>query len=58
LSINISEEEFIQNQTEQQKQDQHDLKLFEEIKNEETAAIKKARRQYSRLVKKYMESLT
>jgi hypothetical protein len=42
-------------QIEQQQIDQYDLKNFYELKNEE-ATVKKARRQYSRFVRKYVST--
>jgi hypothetical protein len=58
LTITNNEEEllkelWIQHQIEQQKQDQHDLKLFHEMRQEELD-IKKAQKAYRRLVKKYI----
>jgi hypothetical protein len=58
LTIITNEEEllkelWIQHQIEQQKQDQHDLKLFHEMRQEESD-IQKAKRAYKRLVKKYV----
>ena len=61
MTSQLEEEEelelWIQHQIEQQKEDQHNLRMFYEMKQEE-ANVKKARRYYNRLVKKYIDSLS
>ena|SRR2546423_9762548 len=53
----LLEELWIKHQIEQEQQDQHDLKLFYEIKKEESD-IERAKKAYKRLVKKYVGSLS
>jgi hypothetical protein len=54
LTINEDQEaaERIAHRFEQQKEDQYDLRVFYEMKQEESH-VKKARRSYSRLIKNF-----
>jgi hypothetical protein len=49
------EELWIKHQIEQQLEDQHDLKLFHQMRKEESD-IERAKRAYKRLVKKYVNN--